>query len=68
MCGIVGITSDASNACLSINNALTVIQHRGQDAAGMAVVNDSGFLSMHKSSGLVRDVIKEDEMKRLSGT
>ena len=68
MCGIVGITSDASNACLSINNALTVIQHRGQDAAGMAVVNDSGFLSMHKSSGLVRDVFKEDEMMRLSGT
>ena len=68
MCGIVGITSNASNACLSINNALTVIQHRGQDAAGMAVVDNSGFLSTHKSTGLVRDVFKEDEMMRLKGT
>ncbi len=67
MCGIVGISSNTSNACLSINNALTVIQHRGQDAAGMAVVNDEGFLSMHKSNGLVRDVFKEEQMIQLQG-
>tara|TARA_Y100000996_G_scaffold183889_1_gene143807 strand:- start:583 stop:2034 length:1452 start_codon:yes stop_codon:yes gene_type:complete len=67
MCGIVGISSDHSNACLSIYNALTVLQHRGQDAAGMAVMNKEGFLSMHKQNGLVRDAFSEDDMIRLQG-
>ena len=56
MCGIVGIKSKKENVCLSIYNALTVLQHRGQDAAGMAVSDKDGFLSMHKDNGLVRDV------------
>ena len=54
MCGIVGIKSDKENVCLSIYNALTVLQHRGQDAAGMAVSDSNGFLKMHKDNGLVR--------------
>jgi len=67
MCGIVGISSDHSNACLSIYNALTVLQHRGQDAAGMAVMNKEGFLSMHKQNGLVRDAFNEEDILRLQG-
>ena len=67
MCGIVGIKSKKENVCLSIYNALTVLQHRGQDAAGMAVSDKDGFLSMHKDNGLVRDVFSEDQMRRLSG-
>jgi len=67
MCGIVGISSKASTASLSLYNALTVLQHRGQDAAGMAVVNKKGFLSIHKSNGLVRDVFTQEEMLRLKG-
>ena len=67
MCGIVGITSQNATASLSVYNALTVLQHRGQDAAGMAVINEKGFLSMHKKNGLVRDVFNEDEMIRLQG-
>ena len=43
MCGIVGIKSEKENVCLSIYNALTVLQHRGQDAAGMAVSDSNGF-------------------------
>ena len=62
MCGIVGISSDNTNACLSIYNALTVLQHRGQDAAGMAVSDKDGFLSIHKNNGLVRDVFNEEQM------
>ena len=58
MCGIIGISSDHSTAPLSIYNALTVLQHRGQDAAGMAVINDEGFLNIHKKNGLVRDAFE----------
>ena len=67
MCGIVGIKSRKENVCLSIYNALTVLQHRGQDAAGMAVADTDGFLKMHKDNGLVRDVFSEEQMHRLSG-
>jgi len=67
MCGIVGIISRKENVCLSIYNALTVLQHRGQDAAGMAVADVDGFLKMHKDNGLVRDVFSEEKIHRLSG-
>ena len=67
MCGIIGISSDHSTAPLSIYNALTVLQHRGQDAAGMAVINDEGFLNIHKKNGLVRDAFEENDMIRLKG-
>tara|TARA_B100000131_G_scaffold301361_1_gene323510 strand:- start:69 stop:1520 length:1452 start_codon:yes stop_codon:yes gene_type:complete len=67
MCGIIGISSDHSTAPLSIYNALTVLQHRGQDAAGMAVINDEGFLNIHKKNGLVRDAFEENDMIRLQG-
>jgi len=67
MCGIIGVRSKKENVCLSIYNALTVLQHRGQDAAGMAVSDKDGFLSMHKDNGLVRDVFNEEQMHRLSG-
>ena len=67
MCGIVGIKSKKENVCLSIYNALTVLQHRGQDAAGMAVVDKDSFVSIHKENGLVRDVFNDDDMIRLSG-
>ena len=50
MCGIVGIKSQKENVCLSIYNALTVLQHRGQDAAGMAVSDKNGFLKMLESA------------------
>ena len=67
MCGIVGISSNNSTASLSIYNALTVLQHRGQDAAGMAVVNQDGFLNIHKRNGLVRDAFDDPDMIRLQG-
>ena len=67
MCAIVGVSSNSDNACLTIYNALTVLQHRGQDAAGMATSNKSGHLCMHKDNGLVRDVFNEDEMVHLNG-
>jgi len=67
MCGIVGITTKKSNVCLSLYNALTVLQHRGQDAAGMAVASDDGIFKNHKDNGLVRDVFSDQVMPGLAG-
>ena len=53
MCAIVGISSDKNNVCLSLYNALTVLQHRGQDAAGMATSDNVSNLNIHKDNGLV---------------
>src|SRR5579859_406689 len=65
MCGIVGIvgTSAVNNR---IYDALTVLQHRGQDAAGIATSVD-GELYTRKGSGLVRDVFQQQHMLELRG-
>jgi amidophosphoribosyltransferase len=65
MCGIVGIvgTSPVANR---IYDALTVLQHRGQDAAGIMTYND-GELSHRKGSGLVRDVFQQHHILELRG-
>ena len=65
MCGIVGIVGkDSVNQ--SIYDALTVLQHRGQDAAGIVTWGEGGLKS-RKSNGLVRDVFQQRHMLRLSG-
>jgi len=67
MCAIVGIHTQKKNVCLGLYNALTVLQHRGQDAAGMSTCDSAGYLKIHKKNGLVRDVFTNDEMKNLMG-
>ncbi len=65
MCGIVGIVSH-SPVNQAIYDALTVLQHRGQDAAGIATDFD-GTLCTRKSNGLVRDVFHQRHMLQLRG-
>jgi len=65
VCGIVGIVSHGP-VNQAIYDALTVLQHRGQDAAGIAV-DDSGTLHTRKSKGLVRDVFHQRHMMQLRG-
>jgi amidophosphoribosyltransferase len=65
MCGIVGIVG-TSSVNQRIYDALTVLQHRGQDAAGIMTCND-GELFMRKSTGLVRDVFQQRHMLALQG-
>ncbi len=66
MCGIIGIVG-RSDVAASIYEALTMLQHRGQDAAGIATLN--GYqINLHKGSGLVRDVFGSAEMRQLTGT
>src|SRR5688500_6421110 len=65
MCGIVGIVGH-SPANQQIYDALTVLQHRGQDAAGIMTCHE-GELFMRKQNGLVRDVFQQRHMLRLKG-
>ena len=67
MCAILGLVTDKDNASLTLYNGLTVLQHRGQDAAGIATIKDKTILNIHKDNGLVRDVFNEDSMVYLSG-
>jgi len=65
MCGIVGIVGQGEVAGL-LYDALTVLQHRGQDAAGIATVHGTR-LRVHKGNGLVRDVFDAGSMALLQG-
>ena len=65
MCGIVGIVGH-SEVAAQLYDGLTVLQHRGQDAAGIATA-DGGKLRVHKGNGLVRDVFDQSAMALLSG-
>ncbi|MFL2761264.1 MAG: amidophosphoribosyltransferase [Gammaproteobacteria bacterium] len=65
MCGVVGLVSK-NEVSPSIYEALTVIQHRGQDAAGIATLEE-GRLHTRKQIGLVRDVFREKHINELRG-
>ena len=54
MCGIVGVVSNAPVNQL-IYDALLLLQHRGQDAAGIVTQQDGRFYT-HKARGMVRDI------------
>lgn len=65
MCGIAGIVSH-QNVNQELYDALTVLQHRGQDAAGI-VTCDDGRLFLRKDNGLTRDVFNDAQMMKLKG-
>ncbi|MBV2235360.1 MAG: amidophosphoribosyltransferase [Sterolibacterium sp.] len=65
MCGIIGVVAHSPVNQL-LYDGLQVLQHRGQDAAGIATAADGRFY-MHKGSGLVRDVFRTRNMRNLSG-
>lgn len=65
MCGIIGILAkDQVNQ--SLYDGLTVLQHRGQDAAGIMTC-DKRKLNLRKDNGLVKDVFRTRHMLRLTG-
>ena len=61
MCGIVGVVS-ANPVNQVLYDALLLLQHRGQDAAGIATVHDNRF-HMFKGAGQVRDVFRTRNMR-----
>ena len=66
MCGIVGVVS-ANPVNQLIYDALLLLQHRGQDAAGIVTAMGTKFF-MHKARGMVRDVFRTRNMRALPGT
>ena len=68
MCGVFGIVgAGGRDVRQDIFDALTVLQHRGQDAAGMATTSPAGQLHVRRAGGLVRDAIRTRHMLRLTG-
>jgi amidophosphoribosyltransferase len=65
MCGILGIVAQTP-ANQVLYDGLLVLQHRGQDAAGIATLDGNTF-HMHKGNGLVRDVFRTRNMRALPG-
>jgi len=65
MCGILGVVSHTPANQL-LYDGLQVLQHRGQDAAGIATM-DGHTLHLHKGNGLVRDVFRTRNMRALQG-
>jgi len=65
MCGVVGVVGHGPVNQL-LYDSLLLLQHRGQDAAGIATAH-AQFFSMHKAHGLVRDVFRTRNMRALPG-
>jgi len=65
MCGILGIVG-TTDVAAALYDGLTVLQHRGQDAAGIATVSGQR-INLHKGNGLVRDVFGPKQMQLLQG-
>ena len=65
MCGVVGIAGK-SPVNQMLFDALTMLQHRGQDAAGIVTCHE-GRLFLRKDNGMVRDVFHTRHMRALLG-
>ena len=65
MCGILGVVSQTPANQL-LYDGLQVLQHRGQDAAGIATLDGRTF-HLHKGNGMVRDVFRTRNMRALTG-
>lgn len=66
MCGVVGI-SGVESAAEKAFLALYALQHRGQEAAGIAAMGDDGVSRVHKGTGLVSEIFGAPALARLSG-
>ncbi|MCB6185260.1 amidophosphoribosyltransferase [Leeia sp. TBRC 13508] len=66
MCGILGVIGQQPVNQL-LYDGLLILQHRGQDAAGIVTANGNSF-HMHKGNGLVRDVFRTRNMRSLIGS
>ncbi|CAG8527429.1 5944_t:CDS:10 [Paraglomus occultum] len=70
MCGIIATLLADNNASASyeILEALHLLQHRGQDAAGIVTCGHKGRMYQRKSNGMIRDVIEQEHMEYLVGS
>jgi amidophosphoribosyltransferase len=66
MCGVVGIVGKYP-VNQALYDGLMVLQHRGQDAAGIVTIDNNNRLKLRKANGLVKDVFEVRHMQRLAG-
>ena len=66
MCGILGILANKGPISNLLYDGLLVLQHRGQDAAGIVVCEDNK-LHLRKDNGLVNDVFEKEHIENLRG-
>jgi amidophosphoribosyltransferase len=66
MCGIVGVVA-GGQVNQDIYDALLLLQHRGQDATGIATAEPSGIMHMAKAEGMVREAFRTRDMRSLLG-
>jgi amidophosphoribosyltransferase len=66
MCGVIGVVSTGGPVNQLLYDGLLLLQHRGQDAAGIVTATRKTF-HMHKGPGLVRDVFRTRNMRSLPG-
>jgi amidophosphoribosyltransferase len=64
-CGIVGVWTEDVHANYLTRRALAALQHRGQESAGLSILNPNGIIETYKDMGLVPNVLTEDVLKRL---
>ncbi|MBA64480.1 MAG: amidophosphoribosyltransferase [Candidatus Marinimicrobia bacterium] len=62
MCGVIGLYNTNSNVANDIYDGLIQLQHRGQDAAGIATIDESK-MHLYKNTGLVTEVFKSKKSK-----
>ena len=62
MCGIFGLFHKSAPVFQSLIDGLTLLQHRGQDSAGIATLYDNWEISVHKDSGTVNDVFSSGDV------
>ncbi len=70
MCGIMALllAQQHQPAAPEINEGLALLQHRGQDAAGIVTCGDKGRFYQCKANGMVRDVFDNNSLSRLIGS
>ena len=66
MCGIVGIQSQKDNVSTELYEALIMLQHRGQDTAGIST-NENNIFHTYKSKGLIKEVFAQEQIEFLKG-
>src|SRR6266404_3605342 len=64
-CGVVGVWTTDTYAPYIARRALASLQHRGQESAGLSVLNPDGKISTYKNMGLVPHVLTESVLKKL---
>jgi len=62
MCGILGLSNREQEVFPELYDGLLMLQHRGQDAAGIVTYNGT-FFHEHKDNGLVKDVFHSGHAK-----